>query len=348
MSLRRSAGRAKTSILWGLIAYWAVHLTIDGVMERRHPEVHDPEHFGRLALLQARRAERPDAALLLLVGSSRTMLAFQPEALPTLRTADGRTILPFNFSHTGAGPLLELVAVRRLLDAGIRPDWLVIEVMPAYLAIRPNRSFVLGSLGTADWLVMKRYLSAADRYGKYGWERWLTELRYHRALAERWLRKWVQVRDELFPPCYGPLGGYGHLRQEMSPELTSAAWAMAKRQYEAALREFHVDPEAGCALEELLELCRREHIRVVLLVTPEASPYRGWYSAEAGNVLADYLGTIAPDDPPSVIDAREWLPDGVFYDGHHVLARGAQAFTHRMGQELPRILRTNPPFVACR
>src|SRR5439155_24598779 len=118
--------------------------------------------------------------------------------LPPLRTPEGRPILPFNYSHTGAGPLLELVTVRRLLDAGIRPDWLVIEVMPAYLAINPNRSFVLGALGTADWPLMTRHLSAVDRYGRYVWNRWLMELRYHRALAERGLPKWVQTNEGLF------------------------------------------------------------------------------------------------------------------------------------------------------
>ena len=347
MSPRRSAGQARACLIWGMIAFWTGHLVISGVMERRHPEIHDPEHFRRLALLQARRAEQPEAALLLLVGSSRTMLAFQPEALPPLRTAEGRAILSFNYSHTGAGPLLELVAVRRLLDAGIRPDWLVIEVMPAYLAIKPNRSFMLGALGTADWPVMKRYLSAGDRYGKYVWERWLTELRYHRALAERWLRKWVQTREEQFPSCYGPLGGYGHLRVEMSPEQTGAAWAMSRRQYEAVLGEYHIDPEAGRALQELLDLSRQEHIRVVLLVTPEASPFRAWYSAEAEAVFGPYLARLSPGNPPPLIDARQWLSDDAFYDGHHVLLHGAQAFTLRLGEELTRILTDKPVPVAC-
>ena len=97
------------------------------------PSLRDPEFGYKLSLLRTQRAEEPDRPLLVLLGSSRTGQGLRPSVLTDLRTADGRTPLVFNFSHVGSGPLAELVTLRRLLDAGIRPDWLAIEILPALL-----------------------------------------------------------------------------------------------------------------------------------------------------------------------------------------------------------------------
>ena len=57
------------------------------------------------ALLQARLTETPERPLLLMMGSSRTVMCFRPENLAELHTSAGAQVLPFNFSHLAAGPL---------------------------------------------------------------------------------------------------------------------------------------------------------------------------------------------------------------------------------------------------
>ncbi len=49
------------------------------------------------------------------------------------RRRKGGRLLTYNFSQVGSGPLGELVCLRRLLDAGIRPNFLAIEVLPPLL-----------------------------------------------------------------------------------------------------------------------------------------------------------------------------------------------------------------------
>ena len=34
-----------------------------------------------------------------------------------------------------------------------------------------------------------------------------------------------------------------------------------------------------------------------------------------------------------LIDAREWLPDGLIGDGHHLTGSGADAFTERLSRD---------------
>ena len=66
-------------------------------------------------------------------------------------------------------------------------------------------------------------------------------------------------------------------------------------------------------------------VRLVLM--PESRAFRGLYGPGADDRLRAVL-------PAGVVDAREWLPDDAFNDGHHMLARGAEAFTDRLGREV--------------
>src|SRR5262249_20750589 len=97
------------------------------------------------------RAKRPGRPLVVALGSSRTQMGFRPAALP----GDGDTLVAFNFGLVGAGPVTQLLCLRRLLDHGVRPDLLLVEVLPALLhqegpgteraALNRNR------LGWRDW-----------------------------------------------------------------------------------------------------------------------------------------------------------------------------------------------------
>src|SRR5260370_32223182 len=134
----RTIPQSRRTLAAGLLFFLAAQLAFNIVADMRHPELYDPEYGVRLALLRARMAEMPDRPLLLLIGSSRTVMSFPPEVLGELRSADGARVLPFNFSHLAAGPLINLIAYDRLRRAGIRPTWLVMEVMAPNLSREPG------------------------------------------------------------------------------------------------------------------------------------------------------------------------------------------------------------------
>jgi hypothetical protein len=84
----------------------------------------------------------------------------------------------------------------------------------------------------------------------------------------------------------------------------------------------------------MLDVCRCERIPVVVYLMPEASDIREWYTAEGEAILDEYLRDISQEYGVRVIDARDWLPDDAFADGHHLLPCGAAVFSTRFVHEL--------------
>src|SRR5262249_17947355 len=108
----------------------------------------------------------------------------------------------------------------------------------------------------------------------------------------------------------------------------------ARRRYFHSLQHFRIAADADRALRELLDLCRRRHIPVVLFLMPESSEFRGWYAAPTLRRLSDYLTALRRDFGAPLLDARLWLRDDDFSDGHHLLQHGAAVFTRRFIAEI--------------
>src|SRR6516225_10121716 len=93
-----SSRAARAALIWATVGFVAFQVTVVVAGDCFAPELYDPEYSARLTRLQAQRAEHPDERLFVMLGSSRTTQLFRPERLPALTAADGRKVLPFNFS----------------------------------------------------------------------------------------------------------------------------------------------------------------------------------------------------------------------------------------------------------
>lgn len=332
---KRQSFRAKPAVLWGLILFVVSQLLLAIVWEIKDSDAADPEFAVRRDTLQARRAETPDRPVLFVVGSSRTVMAFRPEILPPMHDAGGATVLPFNFSHHGAGPLVNLMELTRLLRAGQKPTWLVLELMPPFLAEHHFGEYLARrSANIGDMPLLARFVP---------WWRLASQL------AGSWLAPAYSRRQDFVAGWHGgdtrpmserigllPFGGAGSssLPEDMSPaeilRQTTEAWKL----HSAALSRFRIDPAADRALRNTLELCRREQIEVVLILTPESRLFQSWYAPAAGPMLAEYCANFTREFGVPIVDAADWVADADFTDGHHVLLRGASTFTERLGREV--------------
>jgi hypothetical protein len=334
---RQSNRRVRAGFAWGLVFFVSAQIAVNILLDYTFPEVYDPEFYTRLGALKARMAERPDSPILVLVGSSRTVISFLPEKLPTLRTRRGQEVIPFNFSHLGAGPAMNLVVIRRLLQEGIKPDWLILEVMPPQLA-DPTQNIIADTATARDLQAVARCKGIWLTLARYARARLVPCSKHRSFLLRRFIPGWIP--SPLAPldeqVHVGPRGGddsWFLLRARSTAEIHKCMdWARAV--YLPALQSFHLCKMSDRAVRESLSLCRRKHITVALIVTPEATEFQSWYPPGVRAEIDRYCEDLSTEYHIPVIDARNWLPDGDFFDGHHVLLPGARVFTDRLGQEV--------------
>src|SRR5262249_44530192 len=124
----------------------------------------------------------------------------------------------------------------------------------------------------------------------------------------------------------------------LTPEAYQHGLEYAHREYAGGLLHFGISPRSDQALRELLALCRRQQIGVVLVLMPEGSEFQSWYPSAALAEIDAYLVRLKREEQVPLVDARSWVPDNCFADGHHLMPRGANLYTDRLSREAIRPL----------
>jgi hypothetical protein len=81
------------------------------------------------------------------------------------------------------------------------------------------------------------------------------------------------------------------------------------------------------AYHDLLALCRREGIPATLVIMPESGAFRALYAPELRAGIDALAHRLAAEWQAPLFDARARVDDVGFWDGHHLTADGAAAFT---------------------
>ena len=233
-----------------------------------------------------------------------------------------------------------MLLLRRLLAAGIHPDHVFLEMVPALLAFDHEITSLL-----CDKAIIWEDLPAPEPYWHSPFERrwWLRNsllpCRAHcDALLAR-LLPWRGRRRRL------PLLALAHRRRRLLPHgpggprlprrISETPDACPRRILLVAPGLPHQSggrPRRG----EFLALCRSHRIGVTLVLMPEGNDYRAWYACTAQACLGKYLDGLCQDCGVRLVDARTWVADKDFADGHHLLCGGVSAFTRRFGREVYR------------
>jgi hypothetical protein len=108
---------------------------------------------------------------------------------------------------------------------------------------------------------------------------------------------------------------------------------LVRWQYRDVLGTFRLAASSVHALHALIDLCRRDGVPVALLLMPESAEFRALYPPAVRQGLDQFLAGLAREETVPLIDARTWIADDGFLDGHHLLPDGAAAFTDRFGRD---------------
>jgi len=334
---RAQRRRSKGIVGLALPLFFVLQAALGWRMECAKPEQVDAAFGARLKLLRRQIALRPGDPLVLMLGSSRTMTGFRPDMLKD------RPYVAFNFGREGSGPVKNLIHVRRLLEEGIRPDLLVVDITVPGLAIRGDvpaeTQWVDGALlqrgerrllekyHDRSWRVLGQWF-LARAFPSFACNRTLSAcLSLHRLTGFNWFEN-VPGMDEW---------GYAPMFFFVTPEQRGPLTKLALDQYAFLGDEDHVSPAACRAVRDLIDLCQAKHIPLVLVAMPEGTSFHALYRPQFMAEVNQFLAGVAATGTP-LIDARKWLADDEFFDQHHQLPTGGLRFTHRLEEAIRHLL----------
>jgi hypothetical protein len=337
--------RSRRVLLWGLLAFAGLHLGTAVALERLLPAVRDPEYAAKADRLRALVRQAPDRPLVLVLGSSRVLMNF--DAARAESQLPGRPTAVFNFGLSGAGPMLQQVCLRRLLAEGLRPDLVLVEVLPALFnqdLAQPLEQEWLpeARLRWSEACRLRRYHRDPRRllrhWLRWRWTLWTSYGRDLRALVDAGLAAAPRRPEEPSPADMDERGWQPYFVQGVTDKQRRYFGAVARNQYQEALETFRLGERPARALADLVALCRREDIALAFVLTPESRDFRSLYPASVVPQLEDYLQHLGDSTPIPIVDARAWVDDAGFWDGHHALPSGARTFTDRLSGELLLLL----------
>jgi hypothetical protein len=351
--------RARAAVLSAAAALVLLQGGLRLYVEHCDPALRDPEYTVRLARLR-QGGTGPDRPLrVVMLGSSRTLCGLRAASLgESLTSRLGRPVQVENFGEPGFNPAHHLFRWRRLRHDGVRPDLLLVEVMPAHLnASRPlytsreARFYPTERLRRSD-LATVEFVTGEHNPGlRRQW--WLDQGFPWYAHREELLRRWVHcfLPAEIRGRLIDALNDCGDMILPAAKEQlmrTPQARARAHQEYAVALADFHRGGTGCAALHQLLEDCRTDGVPVVLVLMPEGPAFRGWFPESIHRQTRAWLEQLRAEYGVTVVDARDWIGEEEFYDSHHLIGAGSVSFTERLGREavLPLLQGTASPVVA--
>jgi hypothetical protein len=342
--LRDEHRRKRRELGWYLAGFAVVQLGLAVGVDAFWPAVRDPDFEDLRQLVQQRQAENPRRPLALALGSSRTLMGLHTERLK--RPADAAAPVVVNCAITGGGPMCQQVVLRRLLAANLRPDLVFVEFVPMSVSAGEGYSIeerwsLAGQYSSGEVALVWPYYSRLDRLGlPWGLARLIPIIR-HRAELREAMRVDTPAAGRTprgyTRDAYGWLPGPSAIPASDVQRLTREAL----KEYAGVLGQPGLAPGAVRAYRDVVKLCTEEHIRVVLVVPPEGNSFRSFAPAAAEAQMA-VIRDLARELNLPLLDARSWVDDEYFWDGHHLMPGGADHYTERFGREVLQHLSASP------
>ena len=329
------ATRSRSAIVFGLVTLFALQLGF-GFYAEQNPKRKDPPFGDKFAKLTTRPSDQP---LVLMLGTSRTLLGFQAgqveEECPGVRA--------FNFGTPSSGPITHLVYLHRLLNAGIVPDLLIVEVLPSALTDGAE-----GPIEQSFFTGERLSESEVDLVTRFGFPRHKVRSAWRESIYSPLSALRFQIVSGYFPSWIpwqlrwdwsrntDPHGWATPPRPVATTEERRERTANAEMEYRGTLAQMTPEGRPLLALEELLKLGRAHGIRTRIIIMPEAPSFQKLYPPGLSDRIAELLERTAHRHGSSLIDARHWLTEEDCYDGHHMFRHGAERFTRRLTDEVIR------------
>ena len=327
-----------------LLSFLALLLAANGglalLVEEGPEHLRDPEYGLRLKSLRTKRSQHPDRKLTVILGSSRTAMGIRPDVYEGSLAESASSPLLFNLSMSGAGPILQLIALERLLADGVRPDAVLLEFWPPLLRgdgpyredLRLNPERLRASDGP---IIAEYFLDPETTRSKMLRGRALPAWYHRRAFLDQY---WPQAmpRLERTDASWAPLDEWGWLpgRKSATPEQIERGWPHVAGFYAPLFQGFHVAELPDRALRRCVARCRELGIAVGMVRLPESARFRSMMTPDSIRRSSEYRTKLAEETHVPLIDGGAWGIDTDLPDGYHLTQDGAAEFTRKLAGHL--------------
>jgi hypothetical protein len=346
----KKMSKARNAVAWGIFLFVGIQIGVAIAMEHVSPQWRDPEYGYKLRELKDRLREDPDRPLLLVIGSSRSGLGVCPADFDLKDSPGAKAPLVFNMAISGSGPLFELMSLNRVLSEGIRPRWVMVEVLAPLLYQEPAWSewqwLNINRLSSSDVALLSRYSDNPKRLQRHWLLSRVAPSYSHRFyLMGQYFPAWLPL--DLRNDAWWQIDGFGY-RTAAMPDVVEGPTrdrlvSNAKREYFHALQNFKVADKSRQAMHEFMETCKANDLPVLVYLMPEGEEFRSWYKPGTAEAIDEYLNSLKEDYNVEVVDSRSWLEERCFFDSHHLLQPGAHRFSVKFSKEyLQPWLATHP------
>jgi hypothetical protein len=343
----RAAKRGRLAVLSALGVFLALQVAYHFPLSAWLPQVQDVEYGNKLTQLRRHLAEKPkDQPLVVAFGSSLTGMSLNPTELATCQPNNAQGPLVYNHAINGAFVTVQLICLRRLLENGLHPDCVLIETHPKFFLLdgtknppRKIRAWPATRIGWHDLAVADRYYSHPRKFKREWCRDQLAPWYSHRHMLQSWLMtSWVPEKKRLdglwiHNDDWGWTVSPEYIEKCKEKYRDPRIWEAVHQDVELWTQLAFNDTFDG-ALHEMLDLCKREKIRVVLVWPPESSHYREHYGPELNQRIDSWFARLQAESGARFVNARGWVDDENFIDGWHVAPEGAATYTRRLETEV--------------
>jgi hypothetical protein len=326
---RRSARAALGS---GLAAFVLASVGLAAAVETVKPEWRDPEYGHRLRQLRRWKSDAPGRPLVVVFGSSRTQMGIDPAAMG-FPDEPGSPVV-YNFGYRAGRPFRSWFQLMRLLDAGVKPDFVLLQISAVDLIGGADAELIPpqwgGRLGAGDFRRLAPYAGNPAPLLRP----WLA------ARSAGWSAHRESIVSDLrpdFQPAQRRLDYYWERfdRHGFTPHPAEFVTDRQRKEWYDQTRTLHAKAFAGRSfapisdrtVRDLVARCRAEGIPAALFWAPESVTYRGWYTPAARAAADAYHRRLVAELGVTVFPAPEHLPDADFLDGFHLLRPGAARYS---------------------
>jgi hypothetical protein len=344
---QRRARRACTALLCSVVSFVGLQAGLTWAMEKWVPHLRAPYYAFKADRLKERirraradeKAGAPPAKVVVMLGSSRAADGLRGGLVEEeLSKRLGQPVVLFNFGIAGNTPMNQLLDLERLFDRGVRPDLVLVEVLPSTLADSAVALLDLlpaERMGLWDRRVLRDHYMPVGQLRRYSWKCWALPWYTHRiemlsVLAPRLVPRWV--RQDGARGC--DRSGWYLAYPNISAPARENARKTTLASYGPVLRVFRLGSPFAPALARTLKRCRDAQVPAALVLMPEGSEFRDLYSPLAWQQLEGFLEGLSREYKVPVVNAREWVPDRHFLDTHHLLPEGAAMFTRKLARSV--------------